>query len=98
MSTWRNLLKRLHALGGEAKAADLEVQLPGERHAMARLKAMGMVENNGRRGIGCVWRITPLGVAWCEGRVVDIRVRSETRAERYGLQPVGVALVEVEAV
>jgi hypothetical protein len=73
MSAWILLVKRLHQLGGgPLRVAQFDIgATPSPQTAMAFAKSLGVVEDlrvNRQHGESCIWRITPLGVAFCEGR------------------------------
>lgn len=58
--TWSSAVRALWAQGGRAKVA----QAAGDAAALARALELGLCRRLRGR-----WEITPLGLAWCEGRV-----------------------------
>jgi hypothetical protein len=75
MSAWRIVIKALHAI---AEPTHLPQFLDGldVRDGVQQARRMGLIEGNGAIGIHAVWWLTPLGQAWAEGRVKEVRTRA----------------------
>lgn len=70
MSAWRVLVKRLHAIGGSGTRDEFDdPALPYGTRAwgLSDAKRLGLIVHNGKRQ-GCIWYLTDLGRAFCEGR------------------------------
>jgi hypothetical protein len=62
MSAWRLFVQRVH-LHGPASGSD------ADRAAIREARELGLIVHNGRTR----WRLTPLGLAYCEGRAALVR-------------------------
>ena len=85
MSGWRELVKSLHAIGGEGSRMQFDKlsSESGSNSAIERAKELRLVE---RVGGGCAsrWRLTALGRGYCEGTV---EVRPSLGAKTGGRAP-----------
>lgn len=61
MSAWRMYVRDLYANGPQFGSAYY-------RHAIRESRVLGLVEQRGYRGR---WQLTPLGIAYCEGRAAQ---------------------------
>jgi hypothetical protein len=74
MSAWRIVARNLYAIGGSGLAAQFDGIC--QRSALKRMRDLKLIANNGKRGRHCIWTLTPLGIAWCEGRAKYIHGRT----------------------
>jgi hypothetical protein len=86
MSAWRFTLRTLGQLGGSATTAQIaDVTIDSPKSALHQLMRLGMVEHDpAPKGVAVVWRLTPKGQAWCQGRltVVPMRERDAGKAKQ----------------
>lgn len=75
MSAWRLAVRALYELG-PSTSAQVELHIGGVNAwtALRDAQALGLVVSPGRGRLG-LWSLSPLGVDWCEGRVIQIEVR-----------------------
>lgn len=64
MSGWRVMAQELYEAGGSLPRTSAD----GFRSDLKRLRELGLAEASGFKRDD-VWRLTPLGVDYCEGRV-----------------------------
>jgi hypothetical protein len=76
MSAWKIAIRRLHALGGVATTMQIteDIEAKASRYwPVERLRELGLIEPAERNGNRTVCRITPLGVAFVEGRAEVVK-------------------------
>lgn len=71
MSAWRILTRALYRIGGTGKRCEFDDDKLAPTHgtALTHMRERGLATNNGKRGTGCVWTLTQLGIDYCEHRV-----------------------------
>jgi hypothetical protein len=77
MSAWRIVVKNLYDAGGRGTAALAggEFLTPYQAgNALESAAKRGLVSNPGQRGL-TEWRLTQLGIDWCENRVTHVEKR-----------------------
>lgn len=72
MSQWRIVVRAMHAKPDAViTVPQLELQLGGEfsvGKALTTAQRLGLVACNNGRGPTARWKLTPLGIAFCEGK------------------------------
>ena len=88
MSHWREITKALYKAGGGPLHRDsFAMTLTGEdlNTALHTAKKHGLMVSS-KHKYTWVWTITPKGVAWCEGRLVIKRIKTD-KPPRYLFAP-----------
>jgi hypothetical protein len=94
MSAWKIAIRRLYELDGIAMSSQITGHIKGRANVywpIERLRELGLIEPAERHGNRTVCRITPLGVAFVEGRAEVVK---EAVHFRTGRRPEVVRMVE----
>lgn len=72
MSATKLFVQRLHQRGGSGTVAQCNGDGALSSKTSSHASRAGYTVSNDRRGVACVWSLTPLGVALAEGKAVRV--------------------------